>query len=423
MRRSLEAVYTTLLPKGGHPWIYVSLDIDPAKVDVNVHPTKKEVHFLDQDEIVEQICNHVQELLADANSSRTFHFTQALLPGAAPPPSASETLQTQSGPSSLQRGYPKHTVRVDANSRTLDSMLTSKRPGSPDASAESEGARTEVPAAKRPARLTIPESSCALTSIGELRAAVQKERHRSLTEAMRSHTFVGVIDMARSLSLVQHETKLFMLNHAAFIEECAYQLVLRQFGAIPRVSLDPPPSLHELVRLGLEAEPDVDLEGSDRDTIASVSPDKSTPLAHTHTLNRVQNTVALLCDHAEMLSEYFSLCIDAEARTLTALPALVPPDVTLPLERVPLLLARLGPMVDWDDEKACFETFARELAFAAIPTTREHVQHTWFPALRLFAPPRRLVTRDVVQLASLPDLCKLPAPHDAPVSAGQLRWN
>lgn len=37
--------YHTLLPKGRHPSVFLFLDVDPLQVDVNVHPTKREVRF------------------------------------------------------------------------------------------------------------------------------------------------------------------------------------------------------------------------------------------------------------------------------------------------------------------------------------------------------------------------------------------
>jgi len=49
-----------------------SLEIDPQSVDVNVHPTKREVHFLNEDAIVERVCNVAQEKLLNKSQSRSY---------------------------------------------------------------------------------------------------------------------------------------------------------------------------------------------------------------------------------------------------------------------------------------------------------------------------------------------------------------
>ena len=48
IKKSIEMVYSAYLAKGSHPFVYMSIEICPQNVDVNVHPTKHEVHFLYQ---------------------------------------------------------------------------------------------------------------------------------------------------------------------------------------------------------------------------------------------------------------------------------------------------------------------------------------------------------------------------------------
>ena len=67
-----------------------------------------------------------------------------------------------------------------------------------------------------------------------------------------------------------------------------------------------------------------------------------------------------LIERREMLLEYFSLDIN-ETGDLLSLPLLMK-GYTPSLAKLPRFLMRLGPCVDWTDEKNCFHTFLRELA-------------------------------------------------------------
>lgn len=56
---ALQEAYGPLIPRGRHPVVFLFIDLPPQEVDVNVHPTKKEVRFRHasavRDAIIEQI--------------------------------------------------------------------------------------------------------------------------------------------------------------------------------------------------------------------------------------------------------------------------------------------------------------------------------------------------------------------------------
>jgi DNA mismatch repair ATPase MutL len=58
-----------------------SLKIAPQNIDVNVHPTKHEVHFLHEEAIVEQVQKAIDSRLLGSNSSRTYYLKVVLLYG------------------------------------------------------------------------------------------------------------------------------------------------------------------------------------------------------------------------------------------------------------------------------------------------------------------------------------------------------
>ena len=79
LKKAIDIVYVNYLPKDKHPFVYLSLEISPMNVDVNVHPTKHEVKFLHEDMIIESIQKCVENALLGSNESRHF-YTQMLLP-------------------------------------------------------------------------------------------------------------------------------------------------------------------------------------------------------------------------------------------------------------------------------------------------------------------------------------------------------
>ncbi|MFM8552414.1 MAG: DNA mismatch repair endonuclease MutL, partial [Nitrospiraceae bacterium] len=70
--------YGSFLPKGRYPQYVLFLEVDPARVDVNVHPAKREVRFADQDLVHQTVRRAVRTALGGSPQSIP-------IGGAAPP--------------------------------------------------------------------------------------------------------------------------------------------------------------------------------------------------------------------------------------------------------------------------------------------------------------------------------------------------
>jgi len=66
IHRAIAEAYRSRLMRGRHPGVILHLQIDPARVDVNVHPTKVEVRFRDSGAVFAQVLTAVEKALRTA---------------------------------------------------------------------------------------------------------------------------------------------------------------------------------------------------------------------------------------------------------------------------------------------------------------------------------------------------------------------
>ncbi|KAI0111381.1 DNA mismatch repair protein [Daldinia grandis] len=416
IKKAVEQTYSAFLPKNGHPFVYLSLEIDPQRVDVNIHPTKKEVNFLNEDEIIQSICENIRDKLAAVDTSRTF-FTQTLLPGSmlsdTPQPDVnSSSSKIPGGPrKALVRPDERNMVRTDASLRKITSMFSVASP--------SPAIRTSSNTAPDIGQGPVYETTdrepilCRLTSVRELRSAVRDDMHHELTEIFANHTFVGIVDERRRLAAIQGGVKLFLIDYGRACFEYFYQIGLTDFGNFGVIKFQPALDLREILKIAAEQE-------------------KATATDDEFDVGDVVDTVVeQLIERREMLLEYFSFDI-SPAGELSSMPLLLK-GYTPSMAKLPRFLLRLGPHVDWTDEKLCFETFLKELATFYVPEQlptlpsndetdedipdeikarreqiRRAVEHIFFPAFkaRLVAT-KSFMKGGVLELASLKGLYRV----------------
>jgi DNA mismatch repair protein MutL len=73
--------YGSFLPKGAHPTFVLFLDIEPDRLDVNVHPTKREVRFAETESLHQLVRQSVRHALGGSERS----VVSGLMPTGVPP--------------------------------------------------------------------------------------------------------------------------------------------------------------------------------------------------------------------------------------------------------------------------------------------------------------------------------------------------
>jgi DNA mismatch repair protein MutL len=73
--------YGVSLPKGHHPLFVLFVEVDPARVDVNVHPTKREVRFADSDLVHRAVQRTIRSAVGSTEPEGTCADVPSVLSG------------------------------------------------------------------------------------------------------------------------------------------------------------------------------------------------------------------------------------------------------------------------------------------------------------------------------------------------------
>ncbi|WCJ44195.1 DNA mismatch repair protein MLH1 [Euphorbia peplus] len=336
LKRALEIVYAATLPKASKPFLYMSILLPHDHVDVNVHPTKREVSLLNQEAIVEKIQLAVETKLRSSNEAKTFR-EQTVDPTQSCPLESSKDMDVDS-PSD---GTKSQKVRVNKMVRTdvLDPAGRLHSYSKPHQNLEKNSALTAVRSSVRQRRN--PKETADLTSVQQLIDDYDRNCHSGLLDIIRQCTYIGMADDV--FALLQHNTHLYLANIVNLSKELMYQQVLCRFAHFNAIQLSDPAPLPELITLALKEE-ELEPESSEND-------DLKEKIAE-------MNTV-LLKEKAELLEEYFGVYVDSHGN-LSRLPIIL--DQYMPdMDRIPEFVLCLGNDIDWDDEKKCFEAIAAAL--------------------------------------------------------------
>jgi len=398
LRKAIDQVYSIYLAKGSYPFVYLSLSLDPLNVDVNVHPTKHEVHFLHEDKVIDKVVEAIQDKLSGSNTSRIF-YTQTRLPVSSDTSVDKSNENIKENEKSKVSNTPNISqnkmVRTDCSEQKIEKFLNTSN-------------SSALTLSKSKTNQVITRREIKLTSVLSLRKEIENNCSETLQTIFQNHKYVGAA--SPTWALFQHDTKLYICNSNRVLQEMFYQIMMYEFGNFGVIKFSNALSIYELLMIALEL-PESGYQGGEDKPKEQLARDATN----------------ILVSRAVMLNDYFSIEMDTDANILS-IPLLL--EGFLPdLDGLPLYLLRLASEVDWSSEKECFQNFCQETArfYVLHPWKQQcsdiddisdaapdknwtwNLEHVLYPSLRKnFQPPKKLLEDGtLLQIANLPDMYKV----------------
>ncbi|KYN44993.1 DNA mismatch repair protein Mlh1 [Trachymyrmex septentrionalis] len=462
IHKMLEDVYSVYLPKKAHPWCYISLDINPQNIDVNVHPTKHEVRFLHEDTIVERIKFALDERLTGNSASRTFYL-QARLPKADITKEVlEEVLPEYKNSDKLKKIYAKEMIRTDSSDQKLDKFNFTIHFEQHEEVDDPKDNPVDTIADK--ARKQVYQYFGNRDIIENVKKNSEKEKEQTLNNQEEGESSICNVSQSERSST---ETNTFADESSKFTQQFKSYSVNNfkhevKLTSILKLRKDVEDECHEGLRDILA---NLTFVGCIDQTSALIQSGVNLYICNTRKLTEelfyeimlydfanfgiikfserislfdlamialdsgetgwteedgpkeelAARVKELLLEKADMMNEYFSIVMD-KVGNLRSLPILL--DKYFPYEaEIPLYIMRLATEVDWRKEQLCFQNICRETAKFYSYISPKHQTHDWkyvtehvlYPAIKESLLPPKHFAHDstILQIASLPNLYKV----------------
>uniref|UniRef100_A0A5K3F3E6 DNA_mis_repair domain-containing protein n=1 Tax=Mesocestoides corti TaxID=53468 RepID=A0A5K3F3E6_MESCO len=430
IKRAVEAAYAALLPhraaqlcigqarasaasSAASLFVYLSLELPTTSLDVNVHPTKAQVHFLHEDEVITCVRDAIEHFLLRSSGSRSLSIHSLSLkdvgctrePSSTPPSSLPK--QSRLEPFSQRPGgcvssaspicRPERLVRTDVRAQRLEAFLNrpqplAEKPRPPSPDVESDSGDDNSVSADSPHRTRDKfHASTPRAESTSSQNTTSEDNYLQTSDSVKSPDVISRLNMSKTGKLAGNKRRPVLLESVLTMREAIEarasvdaRSLLREcvfVGCVSRSNCLVQQStnlllmrLHPLVKelfyqllvanfanhgemvLNPSAPVGTLLNLGLRRAMPDSSPAEVTAFA--------DKGCSILSKRANMLWDYFSLKLQPDEHGilhLHSLPVLL--DRFIPnLNHLPTFLTRLVREVNWNEEGACFEGICRTTA-------------------------------------------------------------
>jgi len=392
LKKTLQTLFGVYMAKNAHPFVYVNLKMNPLNLDVNIHPSKHEVRFLYQDEIIGKINECVEKAILESDVSRAYYVKNLTIETFLPSSNSTLSDSMDELPKLKAKDdvvYPYQMTRVDSRERKLDSFLHKTTLDSSRSSIKLDAKSGIDDEMVSPLRRQKLDRKFQFKSLAEMRDKIEASVSLKARKILTDMSLVGCID--HELTLIQHQTGLYMVNTRMLSQELFYQICVFNFGNFGYFRFKEPISVFDLALIALD-NPECGWEPDDGDKEVLAS--------------KIEDDEAYI-EAVPMLLEDFE------------------PDIV----DLPMFILRMATEVNYGKERACFESVCYELSLffslkcndahdaerdrdemgkkTSKPTKNWLVEHVIYPSFRNYLMPSVKSEELFFKLVDLHDLYKV----------------